>query len=250
MSVPEMPWEPPAAPPPPPPVGFVRALLRLVLLLLLLGAIAGGAWLIAGPDAWRIVDRPWAVVGGLFLLLFVVRVAVSRRPLATVLAQLVLWLVVIGGVALGYGYRDEVSVVADRLVGALVPSHGRVVGPRSVAFQAAEDGQYWVDATVDGVGVRFLVDTGATGVVLNRRDARRLGFDPARLVYSERFETANGRTMGAPVTLGEIRIGPIVVERVGASVNDGDMPQSLLGMRYLARLAHIRIEGGTLTLTQ
>jgi aspartyl protease family protein len=250
MSVPEVPWQPEPPPPPPPPVGAGRALLRLLLLLLLLGAVAGGAWLVAGPAAWRAIERPWAIVGGLILLLFVVRVAVSRRPLATVLAQILLWFVLIGGVALGYGYRDEVSVVADRLVGALVPSHGRVVGPRSVAFPAAEDGQYWVDATVDGVAIHFLVDTGATGVVLNRRDARRLGFDPARLVYSERFETANGRTMGAPVTLGEIRIGPIVVERVGASVNDGDMPQSLLGMRYLARLANIRIEGGTLTLTQ
>jgi aspartyl protease family protein len=232
------------------PGGAGRALRRLAVLLLLLGLVAGGVALLVGPPAWRALDRPWSVVGGLVLLLLVVRVAVSQRPLASVVTQLVLWLGLIGAVTLGYGYRDEMSGVAERLIGALVPSHGRVVGPRSVAFQASVDGQYWVDATVDGVGIRFLVDTGATGVVLNRRDARRLGFDPGRLVFSERFQTANGPTLGAPVTLREIRIGPIVVERVAASVNDGEMPQSLLGMRYLARLANIRIEGGTLTLTQ
>jgi aspartyl protease family protein len=232
------------------PGGAGRVLRRLLALLLLLGAIGGGAAALGGPSAWRVLDRPWAMVGGIILLFFVLQIAVSRRPLGAILAQIALWLGLIGTLTLGYGYRDEVSGVADRLVGALVPSHGRVVGPRSVAFPASEDGQYWVDATVDGVAVKFLVDTGATGVVLNRRDARRLGFDPGRLVYSERFETANGRTLGAPVTLGEVRIGPIVVERVAASVNDGEMAQSLLGMRYLARLATIRIEGGTLTLTQ
>jgi len=39
------------------------------------------------------------------------------------------------------------------------------------------NGMYLVNGTINGFTVRFLVDTGATAIAMNRNDARRLGID-------------------------------------------------------------------------
>ena len=56
--------------------------------------------------------------------------------------------------------------------------------------------------------------------------------------------------MGAPITLPQIRIGPIEVRDVPASVNGVPLNASLLGMSFLERLSGYRVENGTLTLRQ
>ena len=99
------------------------------------------------------------------------------------------------------------------------------------------------------MAIRFLVDTGASEVVLSPRDAERLGFDLKSLNFNRIYQTANGTVTGAPVRLEEIRIGPIVVSDVRASVNGAEMKRSLLGMSFLGRLGGYRVNGDVLTLS-
>jgi aspartyl protease family protein len=115
-------------------------------------------------------------------------------------------------------------------------------------FQADDGGQFIVDATVNGKGVRFLIDTGASGIALSRRDAERLGFDDSKLNYDMPFSTANGMTRGARITLDSLQVGPLTAHGVRAWVNEGDLNQSLLGMSYLSTLGRVEIRGDTLTL--
>ena len=49
----------------------------------------------------------------------------------------------------------------------------------------ADDGQFHIRAEIGGVPVSFILDTGASDVMLTPADARRLGFDPASLAYHE-----------------------------------------------------------------
>ncbi|MGZ3305436.1 MAG: retropepsin-like aspartic protease family protein, partial [Asticcacaulis sp.] len=51
------------------------------------------------------------------------------------------------------------------------------------AIPKAADGHFWANATVNDKAVRFLVDTGATVVVLTEADAQRLGIDKTTLVF-------------------------------------------------------------------
>lgn len=111
--------------------------------------------------------------------------------------------------------------------------------------RAGPNGQFMVDAVVDGVEIRFLVDTGATRVVLTAEDAERLGYRLDGLDYSERYQTANGEILGAPVVLPELRIGDLEIEDVRSSVIRAPLSTSLLGMTFLSRLEsfEVRDEG-------
>jgi aspartyl protease family protein len=116
-------------------------------------------------------------------------------------------------------------------------------------LRAAADGHFYANATVDGVPVRFLVDTGASSIALSAEDARRLGFDPERLHYFLPVTTANGTALAARVTLGDVRLGSIAFANVAAAVmSPGALDRSLLGMSFLDRLAGFEIAGDRLIL--
>ncbi len=114
--------------------------------------------------------------------------------------------------------------------------------------QPGASGHYVVEAVVNGAPVTFLVDTGASDIVLTMADAERLGFQPATLRFTQRFATANGEVRGAPVVLREIRVGEFSLFDVPASVNEAPLRVSLLGMTFLRQLNGYSVDNGRLVL--
>ena len=113
---------------------------------------------------------------------------------------------------------------------------------------AGSHGHFLIDAVVDGVPLTFLLDTGASEIVLTLEDARQLGFLPQTLQFGQRFRTANGEVRGAPVRLRELRVGQFSLYNLDASVNEAPLPISLLGMSFLDRLSGYQVEDGRLIL--
>lgn len=105
------------------------------------------------------------------------------------------------------------------------------------AVLRAEDGHYWAEATVEGRKMRMLVDTGASLVTLDRRDARRLGVMPNESAFSETLTTVAGPVKAAPIVLNHIMIAGVRLNNVEAVVVDRDLPSPLLGMSFLGRLS-------------
>lgn len=202
------------------------------------------------PGALAGREEQARLVHGLLLLAFLGASAILHRRIrpGQTLGNVVVWVAV--GVVLfaGYGYRHELSQVTDRLMGELIPHRGIEVAGGAVSVRADASGHFVVEAVADGVRVAFLVDTGASDVVLAPADAERLGFDPEKLAYTRTYRTANGIVQGAPVRLGRIDIGPISVMDVNASVNGAPMKRSLLGMSFLNRLSGYDVSRETLTL--
>jgi aspartyl protease family protein len=124
-----------------------------------------------------------------------------------------------------------------------VAETGEVILPR------APDGHYHLTLNIGGQPVDFLVDTGATNVVLSQADARRLGIDLEALAYVGEAQTANGVVRTARVTLNDVRLGPIIDPTLRAYVTDGQMDGSLLGMDYLGRF-RIEIDGNRMVLSR
>ncbi|WP_299420495.1 TIGR02281 family clan AA aspartic protease [uncultured Shimia sp.] len=183
-----------------------------------------------------------------YLLLLLVMVLIwtigsGRINLGQTLRYGAIWaLIFLGAIAVVGMWEDIRSTVKPTQV--VLADEGRVEIPRS------NDGHYYAILSVNGAEVLFVVDTGATDVVLTQADAHRAGLDPENLPYFGRAMTANGEVRIAPVRLDEVALGGHVDRNVRASVNEGEMSQSLLGMTYLQLFDQITITGSKLILTR
>ncbi len=169
--------------------------------------------------------------------------AQNRQRLSTTMQQAAIWGLIFLGVVAGYGLWGDIR-------GAVAPQQMRLGEDGRVELRRQTDGHFHVTLAVEGVPVEFIVDTGATDLVLTREDAARIGLDLAALRFTGIAETANGTVPIAPVRLSEVRLGDAVDRNVRATVNGGDLFQSLLGMSYLSRFARIEIAGDRLVLTR
>jgi len=120
----------------------------------------------------------------------------------------------------------------------------------TVVLDAGPGGHFFVDAFVSGRSVRFMVDTGASRVVLSAETARRLDIRPMPADFKGVSRTANGTVRFAPVRLADIRVGPIRITGVDAAVlPDGATDTDLLGMSFLGRLGGFRADGRIMVLS-
>ncbi len=147
-----------------------------------------------------------------------------------------------------YSFRYEIIRLKDRLIAEVFPSSVVDVDERSAQVTRALDGHFYIQAHVNGRPLRFLVDTGASRVVLTKNTAEKMGINIQELRYTDRSYTANGVVATAPITIESLRVGPIVLNDVRASVSRGELHQSLLGMSFFERLSRYVFEGNKLTL--
>ncbi|WP_299498888.1 TIGR02281 family clan AA aspartic protease [uncultured Roseobacter sp.] len=167
----------------------------------------------------------------------------NRQSMNKTLQQAALWGFIFLGAIAAYGLWDDISQTV-RPQQSVFAEQGKIVVPRSA------DGHYYIAAEVNGAPVQFVLDTGATEIVLTREDAEAVGLAPETLNFTGRAMTANGEVRTAPVRLDRVQLGPATDENVTAVVNGSEMSQSLLGMTYLQRWGKIEITGGELTLTR
>jgi aspartyl protease family protein len=199
--------------------------------------------------AWNASLAYQIILAVVLIASFVVFVRSSGMRIGTIARYAGIWILIALAIAVAYTLRDDVKAFGDRMLADLIPSRGMTIGPKSIVLRAANDRHFRVDAVVDGKSIEMLVDTGATTVSLSRRDAQRIGIDLSRLTYNRRVMTANGPALTAPVTLREVRVGPITLTDVHAAVSEERAEGSLLGMSFLGRLQSYAIEGDKLTLT-
>ena len=192
------------------------------------------------------------VIYSLILLVILVSAVIVRsraRRGGQTFRYATVWVAIAAGLLLAYSVKDEAISLGWRIAGELVPQLGTASG-ESISFRARTDGHFVVEASVDGRPVQFLVDSGASDVVLSPQDAERLGIDLKSLRFDRVYKTANGMVRGAPIRLKNVTIGPIALTDVRASVNGAAMDTSLLGMSFLSRLSAWRVEGDRLTLAR
>lgn len=167
----------------------------------------------------------------------------NRQQIGKMAQYALIWgFIFIGAVAaIGLWPQVRNSVLPQQSV---VTGTGEIVVPRNY------DGHYYLTLDLNGVPTRFVVDTGATDIVLTPQDAARIGINVAGLNYNNRAMTANGLVQTATVRLDRVTLGDITDRSVPAVVNGSPMQESLLGMAYLNRFERIEIEDGQMVLSR
>lgn len=153
------------------------------------------------------------------------------------------------GLPAGLGQSDAIpraaAPVSARAAIVEAPKDARATASE---FTRAADGLFYVEAMVNGEPVRFLVDTGASVVVLTPADARRVGVRLDEGHYNAHVETVGGKTAMAWTTLDHVTVAGRKVRQLRAAVVRDGLGVSLLGQNMLSQLASVTIEGDNLRL--
>ncbi len=119
----------------------------------------------------------------------------------------------------------------------------------SRAMIRSRNGMYAVQGYINGQTVQFVVDTGASYVVLDAGLAQSLGID-YRQGQPSWATTANGRARIYRLRLDSVQVGEIVLHDVEAAILDQNViGGALLGMSFLNRV-QMKNEGQILLLHQ
>ncbi len=222
--------------------------LALILIVLML---AGGLYALDqyNPTLFRSEDGMQRLIY-LVLLLIIVGPALFMGRLSRNLRNMLVWAGMLVLLAVGYAFWHQGEVSSRAVTTELMPQRGATETPSQASFVANRNGDFVVEALVQGQTVVFIVDTGASDVVLSPNDAQRIGLKLDRLEYTQRYQTANGVIFGAPVRLDWMSVGGINLYDVRASVPDSELRHSLLGMSFLNRLGGFEVRDGVLTLYQ
>lgn len=165
----------------------------------------------------------------------------SRRNLGRSIRHAALWVLIFLGVIVSYGLWEDIR-------GTVIPRQSVHAEQGRIEVPMARDGHFHMTLGVNGVPVEFVVDTGASEIVLTQEDAERAGIAIDGLPFLGTANTANGTVRTAQVRLDEVDLGGITDRNVRALVNGGEMNGSLLGMTYLNRFSEVSFGNGTMVL--
>ena len=180
-----------------------------------------------------------SLLGGVLLLSYLLA---SRINIGKMLQQMGIWVLIFMGAIAVIGMWPEIQ--------RTITPRQSVVNGTTIVLPRARDGHYYLTLDINNVPVEFVVDTGASQVVLTQDDAKRIGLNPSSLSYLGTASTANGTVRTAAVRLDTVSLGAITDTSVRAVVNDGQMFGSLLGMTYLSNFDSITIKDGQLILSR
>jgi aspartyl protease family protein len=114
------------------------------------------------------------------------------------------WIIIFGILGLGYSVWNGSGMLSSELN----PSNG-MASENAITFRADNNGHYRVNAEINGEKVDFMIDTGATSVVLTMNDAEKIGFNLDDLTFVAPASTANWVVYNAPIRLNALSVGPI-----------------------------------------
>ena len=155
----------------------------------------------------------------------------------------------LGGAAYGPALAGGLLGFVPFLAPILQPGHEPRASEGSdhiIRINAEGDGHYYIKGSADGLPLDFMIDTGASSIVLPKEVAERLHAGP--LNFDLPTYTANGVTQSAQVTIHKLTIGPYTVNDIPAWANGGPINTPLLGMNWLRLFRSIEIQNGVMTL--
>ena len=188
-------------------------------------------------------DAPHA----LYLMLLLVLVGSSlvgmRLPIGKVFKMVLAWVAIFGiGFAL-FAFRDDFRTLGNRL--RAEATGAPIADGKELRIPIAEDGHFWVEASVNSHAARFMVDSGASLTTISDRTAAAASVTTTNRTMP--IATANGVVRMRRAYADSFSVGPIVRSDFAVNINARDST-NVLGMNFLSSLSGWRVEGNYLVL--
>jgi aspartyl protease family protein len=175
---------------------------------------------------------------------FVASSLIGRRtPLSTTLKMTLAWIGIFAVAFALFAFRNDFAWVGKRLWAEATGNP--IVEGSTVKIPISEDGHYWVQASLNGQNVRFMVDSGASITTIDEDTAASAGVaaEGRRVMVN----TANGAAWMTQATADRLEVGTIVRSDFPVDISSQE-DMNLLGMNFLSTLRGWRVEGNTLVL--
>jgi len=175
------------------------------------------------------------MLGGVYILMAAMLVLgtlmTRREPWAKLLTTALMWISIFSAGFVLLTFRDNFGWVGQRLRAEAIGAP--VIQGHETRIPMAIDGHFWVEGLVNGIPVKFLVDSGATMTTVDRIDLESKVKDMYRRVAEqpdERYHFEMGRGLAE-------RLGypPGVLDRIPAAAIE-----SFAGVGYFHDLADLR----------
>lgn len=182
----------------------------------------------------------------LYLVILIVAVASSligmRLPVGKVVRMLLAWVAIFGIFFMIFAFRGEFASLGQRLraeaTGAPIDTG------EEIRIPIAEDGHFWVNATVNGATARFLVDSGASMTGISADLAHEAGVAATGIGY---ISTANGRAQVSRGVADRFQVASVSRTDYPLLINSND-DTNIIGMNFLSSLRSWRVESNYLVL--
>jgi len=188
-------------------------------------------------DYNAISSHEWSNVIYILILVALLIMGFSRKdlPIKKIFEFTGLWIVFALVALVLYSYRFEFFEVKDRVLSDLFPSKAINKNHKQLVLNIAQDGHYYLNVKIKNNEVRFMIDTGASDVVIDEKIALKLGYDLKKINYNKVFQTANGQSYGASISFDEVDVSGVKFYNVQASITNSDLVIPLLGMSFLQK---------------
>ena len=188
-------------------------------------------------------NAPQVVYYAMGVLLVLSSLLATRLPLGKALRMGLAWAGIFAGFFILFAFRGEFQDFGQRLKAEALGTPATEGGELRIPM--ADDGHFWVDASINGRSARFLVDSGASVTTISKGMAESAGVptDGRRWLV----ETANGAAPIIQASADKLEVGSISRTDFPIDINERDQT-NVLGMNFLRSLSGWRVEGNYLVL--
>lgn len=189
---------------------------------------------------------------GILVTVIAAGIVSSDISLSHILKSTLIWLALLAILISCYTNRYHLQDIAHNISGGLIPASVLSIAlsnRNTVTINQSSNGHYQIKGIVNNHNVYFLIDTGATSIMLTNQTAIDLGLNIQNLHYTTTVSTANGKINAAQIRLNTITIGSITRNNLSALIAPaGTSSDNLLGMNFINTLSSTAIRGSQLML--
>jgi len=194
-------------------------------------------------------DQNINLVFAIGALVLVASALFSRRiGFGEIVRNILAWGAIFALFIIGFSYQREILAVWSRVSGEMTGANEQMVVGDTLRIRQSADGHFWVEAKVNTLPVRFLIDSGATTTAMTLRTAEQAGIKISESPFPVVLVTANGSVEAQRGTIQSLQVGPMVAKDLAVVVAEEFGDSNVIGMNFLSKLGSWRVEGAEMVL--